>query len=323
MLPEPIRADAILPWEDGLVIDRAEADLPGVSIVIPIYNSAAFLEKTLRSLMCQDLSGVELILMDGGSTDATPQIVEHYRDIFAVVVMEKDKGQSDAINKGYDRASQPILYWLNGDDIILPNTLVAVRRAFHANPGTEVVVGDAYLTEKDFSPIHHFRFSPEKLAFSYLLDYAAHHLIQPSVFFSRTAWNAVGPVKLDHHYAMDADLFLGMAAKYTFLHLPRDVAYSVYHEDCKTRDKRAESITELALVQARHGGMAEARRTLDILVGLFNEAEAASVPAPAPAPQPVAPPRASDSVLEVQLAALQGTVEKNQALLLDLDLEAV
>ena len=119
-LPDPLSPQSILPWEAGLTIEQAEPDLPGVSIVIPIYNSGAFLEKTLRSLMCNDLSGVELILMDGGSNDNTAKIVEHYKNIFSVIVMEKDKGQSDAINKGYDRATQPILYWLNGDDIILP-----------------------------------------------------------------------------------------------------------------------------------------------------------------------------------------------------------
>ena len=70
---------------------------------------------------------------------------------------------------------------------------------------------------------------------------------------------------------MDADLFLSMSSKFEFVHLPMDIAYSVYHEECKTRGKRAESITELALVQARHGGFDHAARTLDILVEMFNE----------------------------------------------------
>lgn len=322
MLPDPIRPASVLPWEAGLQIEPADPDLPGLSIVIPIYNAGAFLEKTLRSLLCQDLTGVELILMDGGSTDATPDIVAHYRDMFAITVMEKDAGQSDAINKGFERASQPLLYWLNGDDIILPNTLVAVRRLFRDNPDSHVVVGDAYMTEMDFTPINHFRFSPEKLTLAHLMDYAAHHLIQPSVFFTRTAWQTAGPCKLWMHYAMDADLFLGMAAAFRFLHLPLDIAYSVYHEDCKTRGKRAESITELALVQARHGGFDEARKTLDILVDLFNQAEAAQAqPEPRPAPQP-APAPADDNILQQQLTTLRRSVEKNKALLLDLDVEA-
>ncbi|MCT4577701.1 glycosyltransferase [Donghicola sp.] len=315
MLPDPRRTDSVLPWESTFKMDKAEAGLPGVSIVIPIFNSGAFLEKTLRSLLCNDLNGVEIILMDGGSNDDTAEIVEYYESMFAVAVMEKDRGQSDAINKGYQRATQPILYWLNGDDIILPNTLVAVRRCFRDNPGIQVVVGDAYMTEIDFTPIRHFQFSPEKLEFNYLLDYASHHLIQPSVFFSRTAWEDAGPCKEEMHYAMDADLFLGMASKYSFMHIPLDIAYSVYHEECKTRGKRAESITELAMVQAAHGGMKEARATLDILVSLFND-----VSEKAEAASPVR--SVSDGLANQKLAALQAEVAKNRALLLDLDIQA-
>lgn len=273
MLPEPIDPKNVLPFEAGHHQKPASADLPGVSIVTPIYNAGLFLEKTIRSLLLNDLSGVELILMDGGSTDNTMEIVEHYRDCFAIIVSEKDEGQSDAINKGFARATKPILTWLNGDDLFLPNAVTEMREAFAKNPGTEVAVGNAYMTEVDFKPIRHFKFSAESLAFSHLLDYAKNHLVQPSVFFTKTAWEAAGPLKNELHYAMDADLFLGMASRFTFLHVPVDVAYSVYHEFCKTRGKRGESITELALVQSRHGGFDEARKTLDILVDLFNKAE--------------------------------------------------
>ena len=317
MLPKPLSPAARLPWEEGLKIEPAEPGLPGVSVVIPIWNAGNFLEKTLRSLLSNDLTGVELILMDGGSTDNTAQIVEHYRSMFAVAVSEKDKGQSDAINKGFARATKPILYWLNGDDLILPNTLNAVRRAFRDNPGTEVVVGNAYMTEKDLKPIRHFVFGAEKLKFDHLLNYAQHHLVQPSVFFSRKAWEAAGPLKLEQHYAMDADLFLGMAKRFAFRHLPLDIAYSVYHEDCKTRGKRGESITELALVQASHGGLEEARRTLDILVQMYNEASSR----PAQRAQVPASLRGSEEVLRQRLQSMEQTIAKNRQALLDLDLE--
>ena len=317
MLPEPLSSASILSWEKDLVIEKADARLPGVSIVIPIYNAGAFLEKTIRSLLCNDLTDVELILMDGGSTDNTAAIIAHYRQAFTVAVSEKDRGQSDAINKGFARATKPILYWLNGDDIILPNAILAMRRAFRDNPGTEVVVGNAYMTEKDFTPIHHFVFSAEKLCFDYLLDYASHHLVQPSVFFSRNAWDEVGPVKEDLHYAMDADLFLGMAAKFKFLHIPVDIGYSVYHEDCKTRGKRGESISELAFVQATHGGHTEARKTMNILVGMYNEAEARVA---APVVPPPSDHRDHDFLLR-RMAALEAEQEKNRQLLLNEDMK--
>lgn len=270
MLPEPLDPASVLPWEAGFVAETTEAPLPGLSIVLPVFNAGKFLEKTIRSLLCNDLSGVELIMMDGGSTDNTAEILDHYRDHFAVCVSEKDEGQSDAINKGFARARHELLYWLNGDDLLLPNTLNTVRRRFGQADKPQVVVGDAYMTELDLTPIRHFQFSDEKLKFSYLLDYAAHHLVQPSVFFTRKAWDACGPVNNELHYAMDADLFLHMSAHFNMVHLPLDIAYSVYHEECKTRGKRAESITELGLVQARHGGFEHAERTLNILVDMFN-----------------------------------------------------
>lgn len=270
-IPKPLHHTSQLPWELNSSVEPAERDLPGVTIVMPVFNAGKFIEKTIRSLLLNDLTGCELILMDGGSTDDSMRIVEHYRKLFSKVVSEKDKGQSDAINKGFALSTQPILYWLNGDDIILPNALTNIRRAFKQNPNTQVLVGNAYMTEIDFRPIHHFKFSEEKLRFAHLLDYAKNHLVQPSVFFTKKAWDTCGPVKMDLHYAMDADLFIGMAKTFQMAAIDIDIAYSVYHEECKTRGCRAESIVELALVQASHGGMTESKNTLGVLIAEFNQ----------------------------------------------------
>jgi glycosyltransferase involved in cell wall biosynthesis len=274
MLKPPLDPSSILPWEDGFVHDYMndpDIGASSLSLVIPIYNSGAFLEKTLRSLLLSDLRGVQIIVSDGGSNDSTHQILDHYSDLFSVVISEPDKGQSDAINKGFARATGELYGWLNGDDILLPYALNIVRNEFVSTSNTNFIVGNAFMTEKDFRPIHHFEFSTDKIKFEHLLDYASHHLIQPSVFFTRKAWEVAGELNIDDHYAMDADLFLGIAKHFEGHHINRDLAYSVYHEDCKTRGKRAESITQLALVQAKHGGFSEARKTLDILVQLFND----------------------------------------------------
>lgn len=264
----------ILPWENSYT----SLDLPQhvqsqtrVSLVIPIFNSGPFLEKTLRSILMNDLNNVQIIVSDGGSTDETHQILDHYADLFDVVISEPDDGQSDAINKGFAKANGEILCWLNGDDLFLENALNKVRSFYVEHGKPDFIVGNAFMTEKDLSPINHFIFTKEKLKFEYLLNYAQNHLIQPSVFFSRRAWDKCGPLDTKDHYAMDADLFISMAKNFTGHHLNADLAYSVYHEACKTRGKRAESITQLALVQAKHGGLEEAKKTLDILVSLFNE----------------------------------------------------
>ena len=305
---------SILPWEQVGALERAVKELPTVSIVIPIYNSGCFLEKTIRSLLCNDLSGVELILMDGGSSDDTMEIVEHYKDIFTVIHSAPDKGQSDAINKGFEKATGDILYWLNGDDILLPNTLNKVRQHFLSHSECDVLVGNAYMTEIDFTPINHFIFSPEKLEFKYLLDYAKNHLIQPSVFFSRKAWKKTGPLDIDDHYAMDADLFIGMAKNFSLQHIELDIAYSVYHEACKTRGARAESITSLASVQAKHGGFVESAATLKILVDLYHQLETETT-------SKVKAAEAKVKAAEARISAIEEHSERQKELLLQVDLE--
>jgi GT2 family glycosyltransferase len=268
---EPLDPNSILPWEQKSKVRAAEDGFPGVSIVMPVYNAARFIEKTLRCLLLNDLEGCEIILMDGGSSDETMAIARHYAPLFTHMTSARDKGQSDAINRGFSMATKPILHWLNGDDILLPNALYEVRKAYFEHPETEVVVGNAYLTEIDFKPIHHFKFDQAKLTPEYLLDYARNHLVQPSVFFKRHAWDLCGPVREDLHYSMDADLFIRMSRQTKMKAIDADLAYSVYHEDCKTRGSRAEAVAELAYVQASHGGIEQAKNTVNVLVHEFNQ----------------------------------------------------
>jgi len=270
----PLDPKSILPWESTHIPDymnTADVENSPLSLVIPIYNSGMFLEKTLRSILLSDLRNVQIIVSDGGSTDNTLNIIDHYSCMFDIVISEPDNGQSDAINKGFVQATGELYGWLNGDDILLPYALNHVRNSYIANGKPDFMVGNAYMTEIDFTPIHHFVFSEEKLSFEYLLDYASHHLIQPSAFFSKHAWHTYGNLDVDDHYAMDADLFIALAKNFKAHWINQDLAYSVYHEDCKTRGKRAESITNLAMVQAKYGGLTEARKTLDILVDLYNQ----------------------------------------------------
>ena len=263
-----------LPWEHGHTPDRMnDVDVSNspVSLVIPIFNSGDFLEKTIRSLLLSDLRNVQIIVSDGGSSDNTLEIINHYQELFDIVISEPDDGQSDAINKGFSHATGEIFCWLNGDDIFLPYALNHVRNYYVSNNKPDFIVGNAYMTEKDFKPINHFIFSEEKIQFDYLLDYASNHLIQPSVFFTKRAWEKCGPLDINDHFAMDADLFISISRNFKGVHLDADLAYSVYHEACKTRGKRAESISQLALVQSKHGGFQQSRKTLDLLVAMYNE----------------------------------------------------
>ena len=279
-IKEPLNPTSRLPWESSPQQYQSAFDKPlndtfskvRFSLVIPIYNSGNFLEKTLRSIQFNNLENVQLIVSDGGSTDNTADILDYYKEIFDIVISEPDKGQSDAINKGFACATGELLGWLNGDDLLIPYALDFVRSQYLDLQMPDFMVGDAYMVEKDLSLISHKRYSEEKVQFKCLLDWATNHLVQPSVFFSKRAWEEVGPLDINDHYAMDADLFLGLARVYGAKHLKHTgLSYSVYHEECKTRGKQAESITQLALVQCKHGGFEEAKKSLDYLVEIHNK----------------------------------------------------
>jgi len=272
-LPVPLKSSSVLPWEDSSHAEiiklpkKIAEDLP-LSIVMPVYNSGKYLERAIRSILHNDLTAVDVIICDNESTDDTREIIHYYRDVFAQIVIKKDKGQSDALNNGFSKAKGEILGWLNGDDILLPNALTFVRKTFWKSRNLDFCVGDAFLVEEDLSIISRRRYTADSLAFSCLIDYAFNHLIQPSVFFSRNVWNQCGPLDIRDHYAMDADLFISMSKEFAGVAIGKPLAYSVYHEQCKTRANRWDSIVQLSLVQAKHGGFLEAKKTLSLLKDL-------------------------------------------------------
>jgi glycosyltransferase involved in cell wall biosynthesis len=112
-----------------------------ISVVTPNFNGADFLERAIRSVICQDYSNIEHIVMDGGSTDGSVQIIERYRGQLTRCVSEKDNGQYDAIAKGFAIATGEILCWLNSDDLYFPWTMRVVARIFSDYPQIEWIMG--------------------------------------------------------------------------------------------------------------------------------------------------------------------------------------
>ena len=125
------------------------SDLPSLSIVIPSYNQGEFIERTIVSILEQDYPSLQLILMDGGSTDGTMAVVDKYRDRFAIVRHEKDDGQADAIARGFALCTGDIMTWLNSDDTYLPGTLRRVGEYFRDHSRAEFVYGDYQLIDAD------------------------------------------------------------------------------------------------------------------------------------------------------------------------------
>jgi glycosyltransferase involved in cell wall biosynthesis len=237
-----------------------------VSIVTPSYNQGRFIAETIESAMGQEGEfELEHIVIDGASTDGTVEILKRYeervrggewadrcRGVRFRWVSEPDRGQSDAIGKGFRMAGGQICSWLNSDDTLLPGALGKVLETFRRNPEAGLVYGKVYFTDASGEIVSEVETGPtdyEGLA-------ALNLLCQPGVFFRRAAWDAVGGLDENLHYAMDHDLWIRMACRFPLVYLPEPMATYRLHGKSKTGAARhAVAFQEetLRVIQAHFG----------------------------------------------------------------------
>ena len=195
---------------------------PKISVVTVSFNQAGYLEETLRSVLDQNYPNLEYIVVDGGSTDGSQQIIERYAPRLTWWVSERDRGQSHGLNKGLARATGEILTWLNSDDRLAPGSLFAVADAFLRHKPDIVVGRCARMRDLDLTPFHFHRcglplgqITP--LPLDLLLDLEGKWLQgyffhQPEVFFTRALFDrSGGNLREDLYYSMDYDLWVRMA----------------------------------------------------------------------------------------------------------------
>lgn len=207
-----------------------------VSIVTPSYNQAPYLEQTIQSVLGQDYARLEYLVIDGGSTDNSVEIIKQYADRLAYWISEKDRGQAEAINKGLARAHGDILAWLNSDDYYLPGTIASVVRCFDENPDVVLVYGDMLAVDGHGQPINVLKYSQLSLE-----DLLCFQIVgQPSVFFRRSAFERTGPLEPTFHFMLDHQLWIRLAQQGRILHVPQVWAAARYHPGAKNRARAAE-----------------------------------------------------------------------------------
>lgn len=241
------------PWsEDAAETEAPSAALPSIGIVVPSYNQGVFLEATLRSLVLQRYPRLTIVVMDGGSTDDSPAIIQRYAPFLAYWVSERDKGQSDAIHRGLSRLPCDIVGWLNSDDVLKPGALWAVGRYVAQHPDCAWLCGDGCFVDESATKVQ-FVQRGARFSFDALLDYGGgNYLAQPSVFFQKALYERAGGVNLELHYAMDLDLWLRMRKLAELHYLPRELSLLRQQSGAKTLRDNERAMREVQRVVVGH-----------------------------------------------------------------------
>lgn len=229
-LPTPKPGLCGWPWteETPPPVSAPRGGWPRISIVCPSYNQADFIEETIRSVLLQNYPALELIVIDGASTDGTRAILERYSPWISHWVSEKDRGQSHAINKGFERASGDILGWVNSDDYYLPGALHLVALRHRAHP-RGIYFGD-WCERQGQEPSLTFR--TEMPAFRFQVAVGGRHLPSHATFWPRSFHQ---PVDESLRFTMDADLFKRLAsAGLRPCHIPQPLGVFRRHAAAKT-----------------------------------------------------------------------------------------
>jgi len=222
-----------------------------VSIVTPSYNQASFLEATIRSVLEQDYPNIEYIIVDGGSTDGSMEIIRRYSDRLSWWVSEKDHGQTDAINKGFAHAKGEILAWINSDDTYESGAVSAAVEFLRGRPEVGLVYANTNFIDEKGRVIGRF---PAAQTDYRRLKRGYVHIPQQSAFFRTDLWHKVGPLDPSFYFAMDYDLWVRLARLAPVKYVPYFWANFRLHSSGKTVAADDRCWPEMLKVHYRDGG---------------------------------------------------------------------
>ena len=204
---------------------------PRISIVTPSLNQGAYIEANIKSVLNQEYPNFEHIIIDGGSTDGTIDILRKYDHV--IWVSEKDSGQSEAINKGFKRANGEILAWLNSDDCYEPNAFKTIAKELNRDEGKYFVFGDCNVIDGKGEIIGFIKgkYKGQSSLIEYWKDA---YIPQPAVFFYRDLLHEIGFLNESLHYAMDWDFWLRISEKYSLFYVNKPLSNFRSHGKQKT-----------------------------------------------------------------------------------------
>ena len=220
---------------------------PLVSIVTPSFNKGPYIEETLLSIRNQTYKNIEHIVIDGGSTDETLAILKKYSNDL-VWVSEPDKGQSDAINKGWKLAKGDLIAYLNADDTYLPDAVEIAVNYFMQHPETAMLYGDGILTDEKGKFLMNFtagEFNLKNLVF------CKDNILQPAVFLRKTVFDIIGDIDVDLHLAMDLDYWIRTGTRYNVKYIPKQLATAKIYKDAKSSEQMHKYVKECEHILAK------------------------------------------------------------------------
>jgi glycosyltransferase involved in cell wall biosynthesis len=222
-------------------------NLPRITIVMPSYNQSQYIEESILSILDQNYPNLEFMIYDGGSTDGSKEIIESYSQFLAYWRSQPDKGQTEVLIQGFNRAKGDLLGWVNSDDILFPGCLNSIAQVYNSHPEGGLFGGNFVLIDSAGQVIRYKRY-PSSAA--WFVKYGSYAICQPGSFFKRKDYLAVGGLHQDLIYTMDADLYVRMLLNGTrFFHTGTYLAGFRKHSTAKTVADARKAQEEIRIVR--------------------------------------------------------------------------